>query len=162
VKYAILALAIMVFLAACQQPAQMPAAQPAANATPQIEQNATVPAEPTPIAETQPAASAPEPAVQPFAKVNSTLQACLQLEQHLNDTIDDARTTVNRRKKAYDHAVNDYDAALDAPIPDEARKAQLRDAQDTTEDAYNDAKDNYDDAVKKRAKARQQCGLPDE
>jgi hypothetical protein len=161
-KYAVLTLAILVFLVACQPPQAMPAAQPAPNVT----ENVSVEAPPAPEPQAAPAPAAQPhaepPATQPFAKVNSTLQACLQLEQHLNETIDDAQTVVNHRKKDYDRAVQKYDAALDAPIPDEARKTELRDAQDTTEDAYNDAQDNYDDAVKKRAKARQQCGLPDE
>ena len=156
----LLALAVLLLLFACQpqelQAKQTASKEPVTNVS--AAPPAPQPTAPAPVV-TQPTPTAPQPAVSP-APVNATLQACKALEQHLLDDLDNAQTEVNRKKRAYDNAVERYGSALDAPVRDNSTVQQRRDEQDAAEDTYKDAQTAYTDATKKLAKARLQCGLP--
>lgn len=151
--------AVFVFWAATR-----PVVEISAQDAPLPEQAAGEPSEGAP--ESVPEIAPPEVSVEEFptpapAKVNATQNACLALEARYEEDLDDAEQELNRKRKAYDNAVDKYEQALDTSSANDETRTFYKAERDAAKDEFEDAEDDYNSALKRLSKARQECGLFD-
>jgi hypothetical protein len=113
-----------------------------------------------------PAIIAPEVSVEEFptptpAPVNATQNACLALEARFEDDLDDAEQQLNRKRKAYDNAVDKYEQTLDTSSANDETRTFYKNERDAAKEEFEDAEGDYNGALKRLSKARQECGLFD-
>lgn len=144
----------LVLLAAMLTEPELAAAPAPVSAPPAPQETVSTPAEPQQVEVI--ATVVPQPrAVQP----NATRAACLELEQRLLEDLEDAQNDLRRAEQDYDDAVETYEDALDSPQRDDQQIQQLREEKERTHDAYEDAQNEYNGAVKRLSRARLECGL---
>ncbi len=95
----------------------------------------------------------------PSAIPKSPTSACLALEQHLLEELDDAQQELNRKQNEYDSLVETYEDLLDVKEKDPQRLDQIRAEKEAAKQAYEDARGEYNGALKRLSKARIECGI---
>lgn len=121
---------------------------------------------PDDVLNSAPAIIPPEVSVEEFptpapADVNVTRNACLALEARFEDDLDDAEQQLNRKRKAYENAVDKYEQALDTSSTNDETRTFYKNERDAAKEEFEDAEDDYNSALKRLSKLRQECGLFD-
>lgn len=112
-----------------------------------------------PAVNTESKVAEPEPIPETSTPPNVTKNACLALEQQLQQELEDAERNLGRARKNYEDAEESYDDSLSVSDQDQQYLDQLSAEKEEAKDALEDAEGNYNGAQKRLSRARLECGL---